>query len=110
MLFAKKLHLLLKLRASEKVTWSGAHRPALREAGIYPRPFQAQSPIWIAVGGTPESAVRAGSLGLPMALAIIGGMPERFASFVRLYREPAKRARSGCKWRQHWECLTRLRI
>ena len=91
-LFAEKLELLLKLRESEKVTWSGKHRPPLQNLGVYPRPVQQPLPIWIAVGGTPESAVRAGTLGLPMALAIIGGMPERFAPFVHLYRESAQRA------------------
>jgi len=91
-LFAEKLDLLLKLREAEKVTWSGTHRPALQGQGVYPRPFQEKLPVWIAVGGTPESVVRAGTLGLPMALAIIGGMPERFVPFVKLYREAATRA------------------
>ena len=88
-LFAEKLDLLLKLRTAEKVTWSGAHRPALRNLGVYPRPVQQPLPVWIAVGGTPESAIRAGSLGLPMAVAIIGGKPERFAPLVQLYRQAA---------------------
>jgi probable LLM family oxidoreductase len=91
-LFAEKLDLLLKLRASERVTWSGAHRPALNNLGVYPRPFQEKLPIWVAVGGTPQSVVRAATLGLPLALAIIGGMPERFAPFVQLYREAARQA------------------
>jgi alkanesulfonate monooxygenase SsuD/methylene tetrahydromethanopterin reductase-like flavin-dependent oxidoreductase (luciferase family) len=91
-LFAEKLDLLLKLRESERITWSGRHRPALRNLGIYPRPFQQQIPIWIAVGGTPESVVRAGTLGLPMALAIIGGMPERFVPLANLYREATQQA------------------
>jgi probable LLM family oxidoreductase len=91
-LFAEKLDLLLKLRESERITWSGTHRPALHNLGVYPRPLQKNLPIWIAVGGTPESAVRAGALGLPMALAIIGGMPERFAPLVNLYREAARQA------------------
>ena len=90
-LFAEKLDLLLKLRETERVTWSGAHRPALNNLGIYPRPLQEKLPIWVAVGGTPQSAVRAATLGLPMALAIIGGMPERFAPFAQLYRR--RRAR-----------------
>ncbi len=90
-LFAEKLDLLLKLRESERVTWSGVHRPPLHDLGVYPRPFQQQLPIWIAVGGTPESAVRVGRLGLPMALAIIGGMPERFVPLVELYREAGHR-------------------
>lgn len=91
-LFSEKLALLLTLRENERVTWSGRHRPSLQDAGIYPRPFQEQIPIWIAVGGTPQSVVRAATLGLPMALAIIGGMPERFAPLAELYREAARRA------------------
>ena len=91
-LFEEKLDLLLKLRASETVTWSGRHRPALQNLGVYPRPVQNPLPVWIAVGGTPESVMRAGTLGLPMALAIIGGMPERFAPLASLFREAARRA------------------
>lgn len=91
-LFSEKLELLLQLRKAETVTWSGKHRAALENAGVYPRPLQDPLPVWVAVGGTPESAVRAGALGLPMALAIIGGMPERFAPLVELYREAAGRA------------------
>ena len=91
-LFAEKLELLIQLRKSERVTWAGKHRPALSNLGVYPRPVQENLPIWVAVGGTPESAVRAGVLGLPMALAIIGGMPERFAPFVDLYRDAAGQA------------------
>jgi probable LLM family oxidoreductase len=91
-LFAEKLDLLLKLRSSEHITWAGRHRPALEGQGVYPRPIQQPLPIWIAVGGTPESVVRTGTLGLPMALAIIGGMPERFVPLVNLYREAARRA------------------
>jgi len=91
-LFAEKLALLLKLRESERVTWTGKHRPPLHDLGVYPRPEQNRIPVWIAVGGTPQSAGRAGSLGLPMALAIIGGMPERFATLAGLYREGARRA------------------
>lgn len=91
-LFAEKLELLMKVRAEEQVTWSGRHRAPLHNAGIYPRPHQAELPIWIAVGGTPESAIRAGTLGLPMAIAIIGGMPERFAPLAHLYREAAAQA------------------
>lgn len=90
-LFAEKLELLLKIRDGEKVTWSGKHRAALKGQGVYPRP-EHRIPIWVAVGGTPQSAVRAGVLGLPMALAIIGGEPERFAPFVELYREAGDRA------------------
>ena len=88
-LFAEKLDLLLAVRSSIHVTWSGRHRPALTGQGVYPRPVQDPLPVWIAVGGNPESAVRAGELGLPMALAIIGGMPERFAPFAAIHREAA---------------------
>ncbi len=91
-LFAEKLDLLLKLRDSERITWQGRLRPSLDNAGIYPRPVQNPLPVWIAVGGTPQSAVRAASLGLPMALAIIGGDPARFAPFFDLYRDAARRA------------------
>jgi probable LLM family oxidoreductase len=91
-LFAEKLDLLLALRASERVTWSGRHRPALNDLGVYPRPFQAELPVWIAVGGTPASVARAGTLGLPLAIAIIGGMPERFAPLADLYRRSASQA------------------
>jgi probable LLM family oxidoreductase len=91
-LFSEKLDLLLELRESEHVSWSGRHRAALRGQGVYPRPVQERIPVWIAVGGTPQSAARAGALGLPMALAIIGGMPERFATFVAIHREAGRRA------------------
>ena len=88
-LFAEKLELLLELRASERVTWSGRHRAALNNIGVYPRPEQNPLPVWIAVGGTPQSIARAGTLGLPLALAIIGGAPARFAPLVQLYRDSA---------------------
>lgn len=91
-LFSEKLDLLLKLRQSEHITWSGKHRPALTGQGVYPRPMQTPLPVWLAVGGTPESIVRAGTLGLPLALAIIGGMPERYAPLADLYRQSAQRA------------------
>jgi probable LLM family oxidoreductase len=91
-LFAEKLLLLLQLRRSERVTWSGRFRASIADLGVYPRPIQDPLPIWIAVGGNPESAVRAGTLGLPMAIAIIGGLPERFAAFSNLHREAALRA------------------
>jgi probable LLM family oxidoreductase len=91
-LFAEKLELLLELRERERVTWSGAHRAPLRHAGVYPRPLQDPLPIWIAVGGNPPSAVRAGKLGLGLAVAIIGGMPERFAPLIELYRQSALRS------------------
>jgi probable LLM family oxidoreductase len=92
-LFAERLELLLKLREGERVTWRGEHRAAIDGLGVYPRPLQDPLPVWIAVGGTPQSLVRAGTLGLPLALAIIGGMPERFAPLVQLYRDA--RARAG---------------
>ncbi len=91
-LFSEKLELLLAIRESERVTWSGRHRASLQDAGVYPRPLQDPLPVWIAVGGTPQSVVRAGTLGLPLALAIIGGAPERFAPLAELYREAGRRA------------------
>ncbi len=91
-LFAEKLELLLALRASERVTWSGKHRAPLNDVGVYPRPVQNPLPVWIAVGGTPASVARAGALGLPLMIAIIGGTPARFAPLVELYREAARRA------------------
>jgi alkanesulfonate monooxygenase SsuD/methylene tetrahydromethanopterin reductase-like flavin-dependent oxidoreductase (luciferase family) len=90
-LFAEKLELLLALRSSESVTWSGRHRAALHNAAVYPRPLQQPLPVWIAVGGTPASVVRAGILGLPLMIAIIGGAPARFAPLVELYREALRR-------------------
>src|SRR5690606_18892920 len=91
-LFAEKLELLLEIRKAERVTWSGKHRPPLTGQGVYPRPLQDPLPVWVAVGGTPESAARAGLLGLPLALGIIGGLPERFAPFADLYRRAAEHA------------------
>ncbi len=85
-LFAEKLDLLMKLRDADHITWSGKLRPSLQNAGVYPRPEQKKMPIWIAVGGTPQSVVRAATLDLPMALAIIGGDPRRFQPFFDLYR------------------------
>src|SRR5580704_6744080 len=85
-LFAEKLDLLLKLRASERITWSGTYRAPISNLGVYPRPIQNPLPVWIAVGGTPQSVARAGSLGLPMALAIIGGPWERFVPLAAYYR------------------------
>jgi len=90
-LFVEKLELLLELRKAERVTWRGRHRQAIDNLGVYPRPVQDPLPVWIAVGGTPQSVVRAGTLGLPMALAIIGGAPARFVPFVELYRETLRR-------------------
>ncbi len=86
-LFSEKLELLLKIREEEMVSWSGEHRASLNHQGIYPRPYQEQLPIWVAVGGTPDSVIRAGTLGLPMALAIIGGIPEQFGPLTDLYRK-----------------------
>jgi probable LLM family oxidoreductase len=91
-LFDEKIRLLLKIRDNEIVNWTGKHRSPLHDQGVYPRPLQQRLPIWIAVGGSPESAVRAGVLGTPMALAIIGGLPERFVPLVDLYRETGARA------------------
>lgn len=91
-LFAEKLDLLLKLRDEENVSWSGRLRPPLDGVTVYPRPEQEKLPIWIAVGGTPNSVVRAAALGLPMALAIIGGDPMRFAPYFALYRQAWEKA------------------
>ena len=91
-LFAEKLELLLKIRANEHVHWSGKFRPALTGQGVYPRPVQDPLPIWIGVGGTPQSFVRAGVLGLPLMVAIIGGETRRFRPLVDLYREAGQRA------------------
>jgi probable LLM family oxidoreductase len=90
-LFTEHLELLLALRASEHVTWSGRHRAPIDNLGVYPRPIQDPLPVWIAVGGTPQSVARAGVLGLPLALAIIGGAPERFVPLVDLFRDSAAR-------------------
>lgn len=90
-LFSEKLELLLALRASERVNWQGQHRAALVDQPVYPRP-QGDLPIWVGVGGTPQSVMRAARLGLPMALAIIGGEPERFAPYAQLYRDTAQQA------------------
>jgi probable LLM family oxidoreductase len=91
-LFEEKLELLLAIRDSVHVTWSGRHRAPIADLPIFPRPVQDPLPVWLAVGGTPASAVRAGRLGLPMALAIIGGQPERFKPFVELFRRSAEEA------------------
>jgi probable LLM family oxidoreductase len=91
-LFSEKLDLLLKIRAATHVTWSGRHRPALTGQGVYPRPAQNPLPIWVGVGGTPESFVRAGLLGLPLMVAIIGGEPRRFAPLIDLYRRAGAQA------------------
>ncbi|HTQ27806.1 MAG TPA: LLM class flavin-dependent oxidoreductase [Puia sp.] len=86
-LFAEKLDLLLQLNEQEVVSWRGRHRPAIDQLGVYPRPFGKKLPVWVAVGGTPNSVIRAGKLGLPMALAIIGGNPAQFVPHVQLYRD-----------------------
>ncbi len=90
-LFSAKLDLLLALRASERVAWAGPHRAALHDIGVDPRPLQQPLPVWSAVGGSPGSVARAGMLGLPLMIAIIGGQPARFAPLVDLYREAARR-------------------
>ena len=100
-LFAEKLDLLLKIRANEHVQWSGKHRPALTGQGVYPRPVQNPLPIWLGVGGTPQSFVRAGELGLPLMVAIIGGEPRRFRPLIDLYRETG---------RQHWHSADQLKV
>jgi probable LLM family oxidoreductase len=92
-LFDEKLRLLLEIRANERITWSGKHRPPLRDQEIHPQPLQNPLPVWVGVGGSPESVIRAGSLGLPLMIAIIGGQPSRFRPLVELYREAG--ARSG---------------
>jgi len=91
-LFAEKLDLLLKLRENEFVHWSGKHRAPLTGQGVYPRPMQNPLPIWLGVGGTPESFARAGMLGLPLMIAIIGGETRRFRPLVDVYREYGRRA------------------
>ena len=91
-LFAEKLDLLLKIRDNEHVTWSGKYRPALTGQGVYPRPVQNPLPIWLGVGGTPQSFVRAGRLGLPLMVAIIGGETRRFRPLIDLYHEAGKKA------------------
>ena len=91
-LFSEKLDLLMKLREEERITWSGRHRPPIDDRPVYPRPVQDPIPVWLAVGGTRGSVMRAATLGLPMALAIIGGAPENFRPAVDLYRETAARA------------------
>jgi len=91
-LFAEHLELLLRLREQEVVTWAGVRRPAIDGRGVYPRPQQDPLPVWIAVGGTPASVARAGALGLPLAIAIIGGSPARFRPLADLHRESAREA------------------
>jgi probable LLM family oxidoreductase len=90
-LFSEKLDLLLKLRDETTVTWQGSHRASIPGLPVYPRPAQDRLPIWVAVGGTPQSVVRAAKLGLPLALAIIGGTPSRFVPMADLYRRSAEK-------------------
>ena len=90
-LFAEKLDLLLKIRESENINWSGKYRPALTGQGVYPRPVQNPLPIWLGVGGTPASFARAGALGLPLMVAIIGGEPRRFRPLIDIYRQTGER-------------------
>ena len=91
-IFSEKLDLLLSIRDNETVNWSGKFRPPLRNQQIYPRPLQEKLPIWLGVGGTPQSFVRAGLLGLPLMIAVIGGETHRFRPLVDLYREAGERA------------------
>ncbi len=91
-LFEEKLDLLLQIRENEIINWEGRHRPSIPNRGVYPRPVQDPLPVWIASGGTPQSVARAGMLGLPLALAIIGGSPLQFAALVKLYYRSAEKA------------------
>lgn len=91
-LFSEKLDMLLKINESEKLNWEGKFRAPVKGQGVYPRPLQHKLPVWIGVGGTPASAKRAGALGLPMIIAILGSSPRHFVSFVELYRESAEKA------------------
>jgi probable LLM family oxidoreductase len=91
-LFSEKLEMLLEIRSNEKLNWSGKHRAPVKGLGVYPRPLQDPLPVWIAVGGTPGSVIRAGKLGLPIAFAIIGGDPRQFAPLVQLYRDTGEAA------------------
>lgn len=91
-LYAENLALLLELRSQPRVTWFGRHRAPLQDAAVHPRPVQDPIPVWVAVGGSPQSVVRAGTLGLPLTVAIIGGEPERFVPLVDLYREAGAHA------------------
>ena len=91
-LFEENLALLLKIRESEKVSWKGGHRPAIHNRGVYPRPVQDPLPVWIGSGGNSESVIRAGILGLPLVLAIIGGMPVQFEPLVQLYKKAVAHA------------------
>lgn len=94
-LYAEHLELLLKVREQEHVSWHGRHRPDIDDRGVYPRALQDPLPVWIAIGGSPQSAARAGLLGLPLAIAIIGGTPDRFKPFVDIYRSASQQAGHG---------------
>ncbi len=94
-LFTEHLELLLNVRENEYVTWQGKHRPDIDNRGVFPRALQDPLPVWIAVGGSPESVVRAGLLGLPLTIAIIGGTPDRFKPFVDIYRQASEQAGHG---------------
>jgi len=91
-LFIEKLDLLLNINQHEIINWKGTHRASINNLGVYPRPLQQQLPVWIAVGGTPASVVRAGSLNLPLTIAILGGNPAYFTQLTDLYRNAAKKA------------------
>lgn len=91
-LFAEKLHMLVQLNEQERIHWEGKHTQTIKGRGVYPRAFSQKLPIWVAIGGTPESVIRAAEYGLPMTLAIIGGMPSRFVPFTQLYRKVYKEA------------------
>ena len=90
-LFTEKLNLLLEINKGEKLSWKGKHSQSVDDRGVYPRPYNKDIPVWLAAGGTPASAVRAATLGLPLMLAIIGGLPEQFVPFINLYKETTKR-------------------
>ncbi|MGI4740702.1 MAG: LLM class flavin-dependent oxidoreductase [Janthinobacterium lividum] len=96
-LYAEKLGLLLQLNQQEVITWKGKYRPALAGKGVYPRPAQLRLPIWIGVGGTPASAARAGSLGLGLTIAILGGAPSQYATFATIFRQAAQQAGHDAK-------------
>jgi alkanesulfonate monooxygenase SsuD/methylene tetrahydromethanopterin reductase-like flavin-dependent oxidoreductase (luciferase family) len=101
-LFEEKLELLLELRDHDLINWSGKFRPSITNLHVFPRPVQQPLPVWIAVGGTPQSVIRAATLGLPMALAIIGGTPDRFVPLIELYRKTAARKnKEGEQKNQH---------
>lgn len=91
-LFAEKLDLLMQINKNEKVNWRGKFRSPIQSQGVYPRPFQPELPVWIAVGGTPQSVMRAALNGLPLAMAIIGGSPEHFVQLADLYRDTYRKA------------------